>query len=105
MSINREMKPVVLQELKKEKSDTGAYRGVWVEKGTIDVAIYKTNDVLNTQSVRYNESSHVGLTWAKGIKENKNRLIDGGMVYTVTSADEKGRLTSILLKAVDTDAG
>lgn len=102
MSINREMKSVMLQESTPGASLTGAKKKVWVDKGMIDVAIYKTSDILNTQSVRYNESSHTGLTWEKGIKENMHRLKDGDIIYNITSADGKGRLTTLLLKVVDT---
>lgn len=104
MSINREMHPVTLQVRKKKESPTGAASYEWIDYSTIDVAIYKTNDTLNTQSIRYNESSHTGLTYEKEIKENQCRLKDQGIIYEVTSADPKGRLTTLLLKAVDTDA-
>lgn len=103
MSFNREMKPVMLQECISSESSTGAQKKTWIDKGMIDVAIYKTNDILNTQSVRYNESSHTGITWEKDIKENINRLKDDDVIYNITSADNRGRLTGLLLKAVDTN--
>ncbi|MGL4730330.1 MAG: hypothetical protein ACRCW0_01945 [Clostridium sp.] len=104
MSINANMKPIMLQKKEKTKAPSGANKETWVDVGNIDVAIYKTNDYRNTQSVRYNESTHTGLTHCKDIKEGVNRLVDGEVVYSLTSANPKGRLTTLLLKVVDTNA-
>ncbi|KIL09249.1 phage head-tail adapter protein [Clostridium botulinum] len=103
MSINSNMKPIMLQKKEKVKSPTGAKKEQWVDVKVINVAIYKTNDMLNTNSTKYNESSHTGITFYKDIKENMNRLVKDKTVYNVTSANPQGRLTNLLLKVVDTN--
>ncbi|WP_089966494.1 hypothetical protein [Clostridium gasigenes] len=97
------MKKVKLQVKYIEESPSGAERNEWKDVKEILVAIYKTNDTLNTQSIRYNASSHTGLTFSKDIKEGINRLVENNVVYEVTSANPKGRLNSLLLKVVDTN--
>ena len=65
-------------------------------------SIYKNSDNISTQSVRYNLSTHTGLTFYKNIKEGINRLVDSdGIIYNITGANGKGRLNSLLLKVVD----
>ncbi|MEG1495271.1 MAG: hypothetical protein RR406_03125 [Bacilli bacterium] len=103
MSINSEMKKVKLQVKEKVESPSGAEKFIWKDVKDTLVAIYKTNDTLNTQSIKYNSSSHTGLTFNKNIKEGINRLIDNEVVYDVVGANPKGRLNSLLLKVVDTD--
>jgi hypothetical protein len=104
MSINSNMQAVKLQEKKKVDTKSGAKKYDWVDKETIYVSIYKTNDMINTQSVRYNESTHTGLTFYKNIKEGINRLLDNnGVIYEIKGANPQGRLTNLLLKVVDTN--
>lgn len=103
MSINSEMKKVKLQVKEKVESPSGAEKIIWKDVKDTLVAIYKTNDTLNTQSIKYNSSSHTGLTFNKEIKESVNRLVDNEVVYEVVGANPKGRLNSLLLKVVDTD--
>lgn len=104
MSINADMNPMALQIKEKIPTNSGAPKCDWVGKNIISVAIYKTNDMKNTQSVLYNESSHTGLTTYKDIKEGINRLVDSkGVIYDIKSANPKGRLTTLLLKVVDTN--
>lgn len=105
MSIRQGMRPVLLQHRITEISPTGADSISWEDIGQIEVSISKTSNTLMTQSVRYNESSHVGLTLEKKIEEFRDRLVDGEAVYEIASADTTGRITVLLLKAVDTDAG
>ncbi|NFA43976.1 phage head-tail adapter protein [Clostridium botulinum] len=103
MSINSNMKPIMLQKKGKVKSPTGAPKEQWVDVKTINVAIFKTNDMLNTNSTKYNESSHTGLTFYKDIKEGINRLVKDNVIYNITSANSQGRLNNLLLKVVDTN--
>lgn len=104
MSINQNMKKYILQVRTIRESPTGAEEFEWVDFKEIDVAIYKTSDTLNTQSVRYNESTHVGITWEKEIKEHECRLRDvAGTIYGITAVDALSKRTTLLLKAVDTD--
>lgn len=97
------MKQVTLQVKEKVPSLTGAPKYVWTDSNTLYISLYETNDMLVTQSVHYHESTHVGLTFYKGIKDSINRLVDeDGVVYDVTRANSRGRLSSLLLKEVRT---
>lgn len=103
MSVITDMKPIILQEKVKIESPSGATKEEWQDAKSIDVALYLTNDMKYTQSVRYNESSHIGLTFYKDIDKNKNRLRLDNIIYTITKANPKGRYTTLLLKVVDTN--
>lgn len=103
MSIISNMEAVILQVKTRVETKSG-YKDTWADKETIYVSIYKTNDMINTQSVKYNESTHTGLTFYKDIKEGVNRLLDDkGFIYEIKGANPKGRLTNLLLKVVDTN--
>ena len=82
---------------------SGADKEAWMDVKTIDVAMYLTDDMKNTNSVRYNESTHTGLTFYKGLDKHINRFKDGETIYTITKLNERSRLTSLLLKVVDMD--
>lgn len=105
MGIMTKMKPYVLQNKTKIRSGSGASKKTWTDGATVDVAVYEKNEYLNTQSARYNESSHTGLTYAKNIKAFKNQLKDPvtSEIYEIKSAVSGGRMTNLLLKKVDTD--
>lgn len=101
--IRRDMKSVTLQVRKEVETKSGAQKYDWVDEKHIEVAIYKTNSFINSNSVRYNESTHTGLTRYKDIKEGINRIVEGETIYNITAADNKSRLTNLLLKVVDTN--
>ena len=103
MSIIADMKPITIQKKVKVESPSGAIKEDWADVVSVGMALYLTDDMKYTQSVRYNESTHVGLTFNKDIDKNKHRLRDGDTIYTITKINTKGRLTSLLLKVVDTD--
>ena len=111
MSINADMKPMRLQVKEEVQTPSGATKNNWVDKETIFVVINKTNDVGNTQNIRYNStqsvryksSTHTGLTRCKDIKVDINRLVDNEIVYEVTGVNPKARLTILFLKVVDTN--
>lgn len=105
MSINAEMKPYIIQNKIKIRSQSGAESTSWNCGRPIHVVIKKTNDLLNTQSARYNESTHTGLTRCKYIKAYTNRLleIETGSIYEILSVANDGRITNLLLKKVETD--
>jgi len=103
VSVITDMKPIILQEKVKIESPSGAIKDGWQDVKSIDVALYLTDDMKYTQSVRYNESSHIGLTFYKDIDKNKNRLRLDNIIYTITKANPKGRYTTLLLKVVDTN--
>lgn len=103
MSFIADMKPIMLQVKAKVKKPSGATAETWQDVQNIDVAIYNTDDMKVTQSVRYNQSSNVGISFYKAIDKDMNRLVDGTTIYTITKVNPRGRLTSLLLKAVDTN--
>ncbi|MCI6276263.1 MAG: phage head-tail adapter protein [Clostridium sp.] len=103
MSIVADMKPIILQVKEKIKKPSGAIVEAWQDVKTIDLALYLTNDMKYTQSVRYNESTHTGITFYKGLDKHRNRFKDRDTIYTITKLNERGRLTSLLLKVVETD--
>lgn len=103
MSINRAMRPVTLQKKEKTRTPSGADKVTWKDMGTIDAAIWKTNELLVTESLKYGDSSHTGLTHCKTIKSGLYRILDGDTVYQVIDANTESRLTNLLLKVVDTD--
>lgn len=102
-SINRDMKPILLESKVKKRTPSGATKESWEKSIDIEVAIYDIDDRINTQSVKFNDSSHTGLTRYKDIKEGVNRLRKDNTVYSILSAKTKGRLTQLYLKVVDTD--
>ena len=103
MSIVTDMKPIMIQGKVKIKSPSGAIKEEWKDIKNIDIALYQTNDMKNTQSVRYNESTNTGLTFYKDIDKDNNRFRDGNTIYTITKVNPKGRFTTLLLKVVETD--
>ncbi|WP_404988173.1 hypothetical protein [Clostridium culturomicium] len=103
MAIITDMKPIMLQERKKVPTNSGSPKYEWVDLKLIDVAIYLTDDMKNTQSIRYNESSNTGITFFKEIDKVKNRFRDGEIIYTITKVNPKGRFTTMLLKVVEVD--
>lgn len=103
MSIIADMKPIILQERIRIPTNSGAPKYDWVDVKSIDIAIYLIDDMKNTQSTRYNESSHTGITFYKNIDKNNNRLKDGNVIYTITKVNNKGRFTTLLLKVIDID--
>lgn len=103
MSIVADMKPIILQVKEKIKKPSGAIVEAWQDVKTIDLALYLTNDMKYTQSVRYNESTHTGITFYKGLDKHRNRFKDRDTIYTITKVNERGRLTSLLLKVVETN--
>ncbi len=103
MSINANMEPIELETKIKTRTPSGATKETWENTTTIEVAIYDIDDRINTQSVKFNDSSHTGLTRYKDIKEGINRLRKGNTVYNILSAKTKGRLTQLYLKVVDTN--
>ncbi|WP_195264087.1 hypothetical protein [Clostridium sp. 1001275B_160808_H3] len=101
--INRNMKPIILQERKRIPTNSGAPRYDWIDIKVINVAIYLTNDMKNTQSVRYNESTNTALTFYKEIDKNNNRFKDGETIYNIIKVNHKGRFTTMLLKVIEID--
>lgn len=102
-SINRDMEPMLLESKIKIRTPSGATKETWGNPIEINVAIYDIDDRINTQSVKFNNSSHTGLTRYKDIKEGINRFRNGDTVYNILSAKTKGKLTQLYLRVVDTN--
>lgn len=101
MSINRDMKKYDLEHKVSSRTKTGAERNGWESVGTIDVAVYKKNDMRMTGSEKYMKSTHSGLTHCREIKADEYRLLRGGVVYEIIDCNTQGRLTNLLLKVVN----
>lgn len=101
MSINSEMRKVILQENKEIIKPSGARKKDWVDaKEPILIAIYETDSRVNTNDARYNDSTHIGLTFNKSITA-KNRLKDGERIYNITGVNQQGRLNQVFLKVIE----
>lgn len=100
MSVNRDMKSYVLQENRCAKSPSGALKDDWVDVMPIDVAVHKKNDMRTVTSEKYIESTHTGLTYYKGIRTDRHRLVRDGTIYLIMDCNLESRLASLLLKVV-----
>lgn len=105
MGMVSNMRPFVLQNKTKVTSESGASKETWTPGRTVNVSVYEKNEYLNTQSARYNESTHTGLTFDKNIKAYKNRLVDHvtAEIFEINSAVSGGRMANLLLKRINTD--
>lgn len=101
--INRNMQKCILEKKEKVKQPSGATKETWTSEKEIEVAIYDIDDRINTQSAKFNSSTHTGLTTEKNMREGINRLNIEGTIYTIEGCKLKGRLTQLLLKKVDTN--
>lgn len=100
MSVNRDMKSYILQENKCARSLSGAVKDDWVDVTPIDVAVHKKNAMKTVASEKYIESTHTGLTYYKGIRTDRHRLVKDGTVYLIMDCNSEGRLANLLLKVV-----
>ncbi|MDK0900069.1 hypothetical protein [Clostridium perfringens] len=101
LSINSNMKSLILQEYRDIITPSMARKKEWVDlENPILIAIYETDSRVNTNNVRYNESSHIGLTFSKDISA-KNRLRDGNMIYNIIGVNPQGRLSQVFLKVIE----
>lgn len=100
MSINNKMQTIKVQENKSIRSKSGATKNVWEDSFNIDVAIYNTDNTLNTTNAMYISSSHIGLTQS-GLKQGRNRLVDSnGDIYNIKSVIP-GRLNTLFLEKIE----
>lgn len=101
MSINSNMKSLILQENKETITPSMSRKKGWVDlKEPILIAIYETDSRVNTNNARYNDSTHIGLTFNKDIS-SKNRLKDGDRIYNITGVNPQGRLSQVFLKVIE----
>lgn len=101
MSINRNMKPYMLQKNIPVRSKSGASKEHWIDIGNIDIAIRQKDDSRIYASELYSQSTHSGLTYYKDIKKAVNRIVKDGVVYEILSVNSESRLTNLLLKVVE----
>jgi head-tail adaptor len=96
-------KAFILQNETTVTTASGAKKITWTDLKTIQVSISQINETRLYQSVKYQESTHSGITYSKGIKAGKNRLKDSnGEIYEILSAAGDYRMTNLLLKKVET---
>lgn len=101
MSINGDMKRILLQENKEVIKPSGARKKEWIDiEEPILIAIYETDNRVNTSNAIYNSSTHIGLTFNKSITF-KNRLKDGERIYNITGINPQGRLNQIFFKVIE----
>lgn len=100
MSVNRDMREYILQHNEPTRTPSGAEKANWIEKGRIQVAVYKKNDMKVSASEKYIESTHTGVTRCKDIDSDGYRLVRNGVIYEITDCNTEGRLTNLLLKVV-----
>lgn len=106
MSINQTIKATLQEKKLVGSSKTGSKKYGWLTIAEIDISLYKTNSMAMTQSIKYQESTHVGITWYKGVEEcdqGKYRLVIADKVYDVTSSNPTGRRTVLLLKRLTSE--
>lgn len=105
MSVNRDMRVYELWKKEKMRTPSGAEDVVWKPTGVgIKVAVYKKNDRIASGSERYREATHTGQTYFKEMKAGTYQLRREGRVLDITDFNPDGRLATMLLKEVDTDA-
>lgn len=103
MSMATRTKAFTLQNETTVTTASGARKITWSDSRVIQVSISEINETRLYQSVKYQESTHIGLAYAKGIKAGKNRLkAENGEIYQVLSAAGDYRMTNMLLKKVET---
>ena len=101
MSINGDMKKILLQENREVIKPSRARKKEWIDiEEPILIAIYETDNRVNTSNAIYNSSTHIGLTFNKSITF-KNRLKDGERIYNITGVNQQGRLNQIFLKVIE----
>ena len=101
MSINSNMKQLILQVNEEVITPSLARKKEWVDKEPILISIYETDSRVTTNNARYGESSHLGLTFNKSVLASKNRLKDGDTIYQINGVVPQGRLNQLFLKVIE----
>ncbi|GAA0735429.1 hypothetical protein [Clostridium oceanicum] len=101
MSINSNIRKLKLEINKPIISESGARKDKWVYEGnSILISIYEVDNRINTSSVRYNESTHIGLTSSNNVNSYNCRLIDENTIYQIKGMITHGRLNQLFLKVI-----
>ena len=102
MSIFTDMIPAELLINEYKKGQSGAKHDNYVSVGRIMVAIYKNNSFKNTGTVKYQDSTHSGITMSKVFIDGKEYRIEiDTQHYEVQDFDTSGRQTTLILKRID----
>ncbi len=90
-----------MEENKEIIKPSGSRKKDWIDlKEPILIAIYETDNRVNTSNAIYNSSTHIGLTFNKNVT-SKNRLKDGDRIYNITGVNPQGRLNQVFLKVIE----
>ena len=101
MSIYTDMIPVTLLCNKPVEGLNGAQKENFIPVAEIEVVIYKNDSFKSIQSVKYEQSTHNGLTFYKGFEDGKEYRLQIGMtVMDVTYFNVVGKYTTLLLKEI-----
>ncbi len=101
MSIYTDMIPCELFVNQAIKGSAGALQSNYVKVQKITAAVYKNDSFKSIQNVKYEESTHNGLTFYKGFEDGKEyRLQVGSALMDVTYFNTAGRYTILLLKEI-----
>lgn len=77
-------------------SASGVKKYKWEKVKDIHVALYKKSETKFTTSECYQQASHIGVTYSKGIRSNINRLVRNNTIYDITEVIP-GRLKDTLI--------
>lgn len=101
MSFYTDMKQCALMVNKPKTGLSGAQKDDYVFLDNVDATIYKNNAFKNVSTVKYQESTHNGLTYFKDFEDGKEyQLITGNVKYQVLDFNTTGRQTTLLLKRI-----
>ena len=85
-----------------KKGKSGAKTDDYVPIGGIMVAVYKNSSYKNINTVKYQDSTHNGITMSKDFDVGKEYRIDiDTQHYEVQDFDTSGRQTTLILKRID----
>lgn len=101
MSINSRAKNYSLKKLIETKTASGALKKEWKLERVISVTISKLEGYLNTENIRYKETTHTGLTHYKDISSGEYKLEGFGRAFNILDVNSEGRLTVLKLKELE----
>lgn len=102
MSINSRMGLVELQ-IKGDaiQKPSGQFEDGWIKDKDISMAIFNKDDRLfRSNTIEVAESTHIGITFTKGIEKGKNRIVKGQDTFEITSTNDDSSKSIIMLKKV-----
>lgn len=102
MSINSRMSIAELQEYAEiQEQPSGEFINDWVKEKDISISIFNKDDrIYRSNSIEIAESTHIGITFIKGLKKGRNRIIKDNDIYEITSTNDDAPKSIIYLKKV-----